>query len=272
MHMLAAESTHYLFVADFDQALSFNDAGPVLAGLLGVDNYAERIRILKAAKLVQAGGELPYLLERDADFQQVRREQLVEAGRRIRLKHAMPQFMRLIGGGIRGLQAKLRVVSAAPKELVVAALERVVPDDSIIATELEFDAATGALVGVRNVPGGSGRVAALDSLAASLGVPRDRMVYIGDGAADVDAMTHVNSHYGFTVGVSQLPEQVAQHTVISDNACSLLIPVLEQVLGWRRPSIRSVLEKSGLRVDAWQKTRMDTVRLAEAGPTEPTFA
>jgi phosphoserine phosphatase len=272
MHMLAAESTHYLFVADFDQALSFNDAGPVLAGLLGVNNYADRIRILTTAKFVQSGGELPYLLEHDADFGQVRREQLVEAGRRIRLKHALPQFTRLVGGGIRGLQAKLRIVSSAPKELVIAALEGVVPADKIIATELEFDAATGAVAGVRNVPVGSGRAAALDSLSASLGIARDRVVYIGDGATDVDAMMHVNLNYGFTVGVSQLPEQIAQHTVISDNACSLLIPVLEQVLGWRRPSIRSVLEKSGLRVDAWQKTRTDTVRLAESGPAEPTFA
>lgn len=270
--MVATESTHYLFAADFDQALGFNDAGPVLAQVLGIANYAERVAALTDSKLVPPGGELSYLLEHDADFRRVRGDQLVEAGRRVRLKHAVAQFVRLIDGGIRGLRAKLRVISSSPKELVSAALADIVPPHRIIAAELDFDAATGAFVKVRSVPDGCGRIAVLDTLAASLEVPRDRIVYIGDGATDADAMRQVDRHYGFTVAVSPLPEQVAQSTVISDNACSLLIPVLEQVLGWRRPSIRSVLEQSGLRVDAWQKTRTDMVRLAEFAPAEPAFA
>jgi hypothetical protein len=43
------------------------------------------------------------------------------------------------------------------------------------------------------------------------------------------------------------------------------MPVFEQVLGWRVPSIRSAMEASGLRLDAWQKERRDTVLLAEVG-------
>ena len=271
--MFATESSHYLFAADFDQALGCNDAGRVLAELLGVGNYSERISMLTAAGFVQPGGELAHLLEHDADFRRVRRDELVQAGRRVRLKHAVPQLVRLIDGGIRGLQSKLWVISASPKELVAAALEGIVPPDRIIAAELDFDAATGALVEVRSVPDGAGRAATLDSLCASFRIPRDHIVYFGDGATDADAMRHVDRHYGFTVAVSPLPEQVAQSTVISDNACSLLIPVLEQVLGWRRPSIRSVLEQCGLRVDAWQKTRTDMVQLAELTPAgEPAFA
>ena len=66
--------------------------------------------------------------------------------------------------------------------------------------------------------------------------------------------------------------QVAQSTVISEHACSILMPVLEQVFRWRRPAIRAVLEKSGLRVDAWQKSRTDTVRLAEVETAPEAYA
>jgi hypothetical protein len=83
----------------------------------------------------------------------------------------------------------------------------------------------------------------------------------------VPALLHVNHHYGFTVAVSgnQMLAAVARSTVISDHVGSVLMPVFEQVLGWRVPSIRSAMEASGLRLDAWKKERRDTVLLAEVG-------
>jgi hypothetical protein len=85
-------------------------------------------------------------------------------------------------------------------------------------------------------------------------------------------MLHVNNHDGFTVAVSEnrLLAQVARATVISDNACSVLMPVLEQLFGWRMAAIRSAMENTGLRVDAWEKQRTDTVTLAEVEVLEAT--
>ena len=76
----------YLFVSDFDQTLSFNDSGIVLSELIGADGFGERIRGLSQIHLVQQGGELAYLLLHDPEFSRVRKHDLIEAGKRIRLK------------------------------------------------------------------------------------------------------------------------------------------------------------------------------------------
>src|SRR3981081_3516596 len=76
----------YLFISDFDQTLSFNDSGIVLSELLGVSGFAERIRGLSNIHMVQQGGELAYLLLHDPEYRRVRREHLIEVGKRVRLK------------------------------------------------------------------------------------------------------------------------------------------------------------------------------------------
>src|SRR5437764_15221194 len=76
----------YLLVSDFDQTLSFNDSGIVLSELLGISGFAERIAGLSRIHLVQQGGELAYLLLHDPEYRCVRRDDLVETGKRIRLK------------------------------------------------------------------------------------------------------------------------------------------------------------------------------------------
>ena len=89
---------NYLFASDFDQTLSFNDSGFVLSELLGIERVAGMARI----NLVQQGGELAYLLLHDPEFRRVRREHLIEVGKRIRLKqniHLLPQLLR---NGIEG--------------------------------------------------------------------------------------------------------------------------------------------------------------------------
>jgi phosphoserine phosphatase len=265
--MHTTEKRHYLFASDFDQTLSFNDSGFVLAELLGITDYEERVNGLAASNLVQQGGELAYLIRHDPDFRGVRREHLVEAGKRVRLKRAIPQLVELLENGLSGLTVSFYVISAAPRDVVVSALDGIVRPERIIATELDFDGRTGEVAAIRKVAAGFGKVAALEQLTEALGIARDRVVYIGDGSSDVHAMLHVNNHYGFTVAVSgnQMLAAVARSTVISDNVCSVLMPVFEQVLGWRVPSIRSAMEASGLRLDAWQKERRDTVLLAEVG-------
>src|SRR5271166_6203688 len=79
----------YIFASDFDQTLSFNDSGYVLADLLGIPEAEFKRKATGMAKLnlVQQGGELAYLLLHDPEFRsKVRPKHLYEAGKRVRLK------------------------------------------------------------------------------------------------------------------------------------------------------------------------------------------
>src|SRR6195256_3464802 len=89
----------YLFVSDFDQTLSFNDSGIVLSELIGVRGFADRIRGLSRIHLVQQGGELAYLLLHDPEYRCVRREDLIEVGKRIRLKQNIHELSRFLTKG-----------------------------------------------------------------------------------------------------------------------------------------------------------------------------
>src|SRR5271165_801286 len=60
----------YIFASDFDQTLSFNDSGYVLAELLGISTseFERKSAGMTALHLVQQGGELAYLLLHDPEF------------------------------------------------------------------------------------------------------------------------------------------------------------------------------------------------------------
>jgi len=76
----------YLLASDFDQTLSFNDSGIVLSELLGISDFREKTAGLSRIHLVQQGAELAYLLLHDPEYRRVRKEHLVEVGKRVRLK------------------------------------------------------------------------------------------------------------------------------------------------------------------------------------------
>ena len=48
---------YYLLVSDFDQTLSFNDSGLVLAEMMGIPDFQERVLNLARLNLVQSGAE-----------------------------------------------------------------------------------------------------------------------------------------------------------------------------------------------------------------------
>ena len=231
--MPAAASKHFLFASDFDQTLSFNDSGQILSELLGVTDFRQKVDGLASSNLVQQGGELAYLIRHDPAFRSVRREHLAEAGRRVRLRSHIPELVEFLERGLDGFQFSFFVVSAAPRELIQAALEGTVPADHIIGTELDYDPETGEVRSVRRVPAGYGKVAAVEELEERLGTPPDRTIYVGDGSSDVHVMLHVNNRDGFTIAVSEnrLLARIAQSTVISENAFSVLIPILERIVG-----------------------------------------
>src|SRR3954449_5661889 len=119
-------SKRYLLVSDFDQTLSFHDSGHVLAELLGIPDFGERVAGLSDIHLVQQGGELAFLLLHDPEYRRVRKEHLVEVGKRIRLKANIDLLAECLSQGIEGYCFEFFVISAAPEEVIQSALAGIV--------------------------------------------------------------------------------------------------------------------------------------------------
>ena len=256
---------HYLLASDFDQTLSFNDSGLVLSELLGVKGFEDRVAGLARSNLVQQGGELAYLIRHDPEFRGVRREHLIEAGRRVRLKSAIPALADFMKRGTGGYRFSFFVISAAPREIVISALAGVIPPEHIYGTELDFDSRSGEVRAITRVPAGYGKVAVIEELQHRLGVTPDRMIYVGDGSSDVHVMLHVNNHDGFTIAVSENKQlaHIAKSTVLSENAFSIMVPILDQLLHWRTGDIRELFETYGLSLNEWEKDRTDRVKIGD---------
>lgn len=265
MSPITAAPGHYLIASDFDQTLSFNDSGLVLSELIGVSNFREKVAGLSDIHLVQQGAELAYLLRHDPEFRCVRREHLVETGKQVRLKKDIKRFVECLEAGADEYRFSFYVISAAPRVVVQSALEGIVPPDHIYGAECEYDASSGEICAVTKVPAGYGKVAILETLATRLQVSPDHTVYVGDGSSDIHVMLHVNSANGFTIAVSEAKHitRIAQRTVISDNALSVLVPVLEEVVGWDAVRIRQLFASYGLVLQEWNKARTDWVTLRE---------
>jgi phosphoserine phosphatase len=259
---------HFLLASDFDQTLSHNDSGLELSELLGVGDFERKVAGLAHSHLVQQGGELAYLIRHDPEFRGVRREHLVEAGRRVRLKDGLRAFVDFLARGIDGNEFSFYVVSAAPREVVVSALEGIVPAEHVFGTELDYDPQSGEVRAIKRVRAGFGKVAVLDDLGQQLGIPVDRTIYVGDGSSDIHVMLHVNNGDGFTIAVSENRQlaRIARSTVLSDHAGSVLVPILDQVLGMRSVDIRARLESTGLVLDEWRRDRTDRVQMREFAP------
>jgi phosphoserine phosphatase len=259
---------HYLLASDFDHTLSFNDSGVVLSEMLGLSGFQERIAGLSSIHLVQQGAELAYLLQHDPEYRRVRREDLVEVGRRIRLKANLPLLLRLLDD-VEGYRFAFYVISAAPQEVIQSALEGIVSPDHIFGTRFRYDPDSGEIQSIVQVPAGYGKVAVLEQLRARLAVGRDRIVYVGDGSSDVHVMLHVNRLDGLTVAVSENKylTPIARRTILSDTALSVMVPILEEVVGWEPMRIRRLFESHGLVLQEWDKTRTDFVTILEATPS-----
>ncbi len=256
---------HYLIASDFDLTLSFNDSGIVLSELIGVSNFRAKVSGLSDIHLVQQGAELAYLLRHDPEFRCVRREHLIETGKQVRLKKDIKRFVECLNAGVDGYEFSFYVISAAPRAVVQSALEGIVPADHIYGAECEYDASSGEICAITRVPAGYGKVAILEELATELQVSPDRTIYVGDGSSDLHVMLHVNNGDGFTIAVSEAKHitRIAQRTVVSDNALSVPVPVLEEVVGWDAARIRQLFASCGLVLQEWDKARTDWVTLRE---------
>src|SRR5712671_2062854 len=101
----------FLLASDFDQTLSFNDSGVVLSELIGFHGFHDKVKGLAEMNLVQQGAELSYLILHDPEFRRVRREHLVETGKRIRLKSNIPMLYTLLNA-VEGYRVSFYVISA----------------------------------------------------------------------------------------------------------------------------------------------------------------
>src|ERR1700683_5218404 len=108
--MSGQSSKHYLLASDFDQTLSFKDSGIVLAELLGISGFEQRVAGLARSNLVQQGGELAYLIRHDTEFRRLRAEHLQEPARRIRLKNAIPALVDFMAQGAEGCRFDFFVI------------------------------------------------------------------------------------------------------------------------------------------------------------------
>jgi phosphoserine phosphatase len=262
----------YLLASDFDQTLSFNDSGLVLSELVGIPAriFEAKVATLAVQNLVQQGGELGYLLLHDPEYRaRVRKEHLVQAGKGVRLKKNIRQLSELLASAIPGYRFDFHVISAAPQEVIESALEDIIPADHIHGTQLQYDSA-GQVESIIRVNAGYGKVAVLDDLQKKFQVGPERIIYVGDGGSDIHVMLHVNRREGFSIAVSQSRHiaPIAKRTVLSDDALSIIVPILEEIAGWDTIRIRTFFEEQGLFIQEWDRVRADWLTIT-AQPSPP---
>ena len=83
-------------------------------------------------------------------------------------------------------------------------------------------------------------------------------------------MLHVNRLDGLTIAVSEnrYITQVASRTVLSDDALSVLVPILEDLLGWNSTKVRLFFESHGFALREWDKIQTDTITFVAAATAE----
>jgi 2-hydroxy-3-keto-5-methylthiopentenyl-1-phosphate phosphatase len=260
----------YIFASDFDQTLTFNDSGYVLAELVGIptEEFERKAKGMAKINLVQQGAELAYLLLHDPEFQtKVRKQHLYEVGKRIRLKSDIQLLYQILANGVDGHFFDFYVLSAAPVEVIHSALEDIVPPDHIYGTEFRYKT-SGEIDTIVRATAGYGKVAVLNQLLAEQVMGPDHVVYCGDGSSDIHIMLQLNARDGLTIAVSESPHisQIAKRTVLSTSAIAVLAPILEEIAGWDRARIRSFFEANGMLIQEWERVRTDWLKVRPAVP------
>jgi predicted HAD superfamily phosphohydrolase len=140
----------------------------------------------------------------------------------------------------------------------------------LYGTEFDYDE-SGEVRSIVRVPAGYGKVAVVEELETLAGVTPDHTIYVGDGSSDVHVMLHVNNRDGFTIAVSENRQlaSIAKRTVLSDDAFSIAVPILDQVLGWRSSDIRALFGSYGLSLQDWQRARTDRVTVRDSVIASP---
>jgi predicted HAD superfamily phosphohydrolase len=173
-----------------------------------------------------------------------------------------------------GYKFSFYVISAAPQEIIQSALEGIVPPDQIHGTKFRYNESTGEVESIVRACAGWGKITVLEELRATLGISHDHIIYMGDGSSDLPVMMHVNQYDGLTIAVSEAKfiSRIARRTVLSDNAMSVLVPVLEEVMRWDSPEIRRFFASRGLMLREWDKMRTDMLTIEDTAASHPPAA
>ncbi len=235
-----------LFVSDFDKTLSTGDIGYILSAKLGItaEQFDLKIADIQRKNIVQLGGELAHLIIRDPDYVgKVSKDLLYEVGEEVELKKGVPELMKILAEGIDGCQFSTYILSAAPAECVEKAMEGIFPIENIYGTTFIYDE-NGIVQDVDRTNAGHAKVSTLDMLKQKENVTRYAIIYVGDGSSDVHVMLHLKSYQGYTITVSPAPYMghICRRSVISDNALSILVPILQDLLKFDEGKVRKFFE------------------------------
>jgi len=161
--------------------------------------------------------------------------------------------MKILAKGVDNYQFSTYIVSAAPKECVEKAVEKIFPASNIYGTAFIYK--NDIVQDVKRTNAGHAKVSTLDMLKEKENVTRDAIVYVGDGSSDVHVMLHIRSYNGYTITVSPLPYMghICRRSVISDNVLSILVPILEDLLKYDQEKIRAFFEKRGHAILEWNR-------------------
>ncbi len=254
-----------IFASDFDKTLSVGDVGYILSAKLGIsaDKFNQKIEEIKRRNIVQLGGELAHLIVRDPDYAgKVTRDLLYQVGREIQLKKGVPELMKILAEGIDNHVFSAYILSAAPKECVEKAVEGILPAENVYGTTFIYK--NGIVQDVERTNAGHAKVATLDMLKEKENVPRDAIVYVGDGSSDVHVMLHVMSYNGYPITVSPAPYMghICRRSVISDNVLSILVPILEDLLKYNKEKVRAYFEGRGHAILEWNRADTEWLDIA----------
>jgi len=257
----------YLFVTDFDKTLSMYDSGYQLAGKLGISpqKYDAKIEHVRRKNIVQLGGELAHLIVWDDEFKcRVTKQMLAEVGRETKLKKDVAELVQLLKDGIGDKVFLTYVTSAGPWELIVSALDGIIPAENIFASTLIYDE-NDVAIDVERTGAGDAKVATIDALKIREKIPRSRIIYVGDGTSDVHVMLHVKAYNGYPIAVSSSPYMghIAKRTVISDNALAVLIPILEEINGYSEDDIIKFFSQQKKPIHEWNRARVEWIDLED---------
>src|SRR5207249_10135750 len=113
-----------------------------------------------------------------------------------------------------------------------------------------------------------GKGAVLAGVQARVPVRPDHVVDVGDGSSDIHVMLHVNRLDGYTIAVSENPylAPIARRTILSEDALSVLVPILEDIVGWDALRVRAFFQKHGLQSQEWGKVHTDFLTIRESTP------
>src|SRR5260370_14715636 len=128
------------------------------------------------------------LIVHDPDFRKVRREHLVETGKRIRLKHDVALLARALDNLADGYKFDFNVISAAPQEIIESALADIVPPDHIFGTRFRYNEATVEVDSIVRASARWVKITLLEELPSNLRISHDQIIYTGDGSSDIPVM------------------------------------------------------------------------------------